>query len=132
MKIGIMPIEQQKERTLAIARGEYKPTADEPKVWFSTMASLAQVLSDENQALIRTIAEQNPETVTALAKMTGRAISNLSRTLHNLERYGLVSLRKEKQRIIPEAKATAFDIKTGDWGFMSRMQTKGARAREAC
>jgi len=77
------------------------------------------VLSDENQHLLRTIAEQNPESLRSLEELTGRASSNLSRTLKKLEQYGLVRLHKEARRVVPEALATAFDIKTaGNWGFM--------------
>lgn len=37
MKIGIMSKENYKQRTIAIARGEYKPRKNEPKVWFESM-----------------------------------------------------------------------------------------------
>lgn len=47
--VGIASYEQIKKRTLAIARGEYKPKKDEPKVWFTSIESLAQVLSTDNK-----------------------------------------------------------------------------------
>lgn len=49
--IGIMPQVKIRERLLAIARGELKPKAGDPKIWFTSMRSLAEVLSDENRAL---------------------------------------------------------------------------------
>ena len=49
--IGIMQQERIRERILAIARGSYKPKPNEPKVWSTSMKSLAEVLSDENRAL---------------------------------------------------------------------------------
>lgn len=52
--IGIMLQEQIRQRVLAIARGDYKPAPGEPKVWFTSMKSLAEVLSDENHTLLRT------------------------------------------------------------------------------
>jgi predicted transcriptional regulator len=45
--IGIMPQERIRERVLAISRGSYKPKPGEPKVWFTSMKSLAEVLSDD-------------------------------------------------------------------------------------
>ncbi len=42
-----------RNRTLAIARGEYKPKPNEPKIWFTSIRSLAEVLSDQNQQLLR-------------------------------------------------------------------------------
>lgn len=123
MAIGIMPLEQQRARTIAIARGEYRPQKGEPKIWFPSMASVSQVLSDENQNLLKVIAECHPESMKELAEITGRAQSNLSRTLKKMAAYGLVKLHEsEGRRMVPEAMATAFDIKTGDWGFMSQRQ----------
>jgi len=59
--IGIMPQKKIRERIYAIARGEYQPGPDEPKVWFTSMKSLAEVLSDDNRALLRVIRETQPE-----------------------------------------------------------------------
>ncbi|HEV2524270.1 MAG TPA: helix-turn-helix domain-containing protein [Gammaproteobacteria bacterium] len=92
LKVGIAPFEEIKKRTLAIARGEYKPGKNEPKVWFSSMESLAQVLSSKNKLLLEIIVQAKPESVTELAKISGRHKSNLSRTLKTLANYGMVKL----------------------------------------
>ena len=65
-------------------------------MWFASIKSLASVLSEENQALLQIIRERNPESITELEQITGRAASNLTRTLHTLERYGLVALKATK------------------------------------
>jgi|GEM_PF-1679263 len=39
--IGIMLREEFKRRTVAIAKGEYKPRKDEPKIWFGSLQSFA-------------------------------------------------------------------------------------------
>ena len=108
--IGIMPQEQIRARMLAIARGEYKPKPGEPKVWFTSMKSLAEVLSDENRALLKVIAESKPESISALAEATGRKPGNLSRTLKTMSNYGIVEMRREKRYVRPIAKATEFRI----------------------
>lgn len=92
IKIGILPQVQMRERALRIARGDYKPKKGEPKIWFTSMKSIAEVLSDENRALLRTIAQTNPTSIAELANETGRQASNLSRTLNTMARYGLVDL----------------------------------------
>lgn len=92
LRVGIASYEQMKARALAIARGKYKPEAGEPKVWFTSAESFAKVLSDRNRALLATIAESAPESLTRLAELTGRRKSNLSRTLKTMERYGFVRL----------------------------------------
>ena len=45
IRVGIMSMQQYKERTIAIAKGAYKPKKDEPKVWFESIQSMAQILS---------------------------------------------------------------------------------------
>jgi len=108
--IGVMPQKQIRERALAIARGDYKPKPGEPKVWFTSMKSVAEVLSDSNRALLKVIRETEPQSVAELAKATGRQRSNLSRTLKTMSRYGLVDLRREKKSIRPIVKASDFQI----------------------
>jgi len=100
LKVGIASYEQYKERTMAIVRGEYKVRPDEPKVWFSSIESFAKILSERNRELLRIIAETKPQSLNELAKRTGRAKSNLSRTLKTMERYGLVSFEQGKGRTL--------------------------------
>ena len=110
VRIGIMPQEKIRQRMLDIAAGEYKPAPDEPVIWFTSMRSLAEVLSDENRALLRVIRESEPDSIKVLSEMTGRQSSNLSRTLKTMAAYGIVELVKEKRRIRPMVKATEFEI----------------------
>ncbi|WP_245834691.1 MarR family transcriptional regulator [Vibrio salilacus] len=42
------------------------------------------------------IAEQQPKSVTELAMLTGRAVSNVSRTLKTLGKYNLVEMQKSQ------------------------------------
>lgn len=108
--IGLMPQEKIRERMLAIAKGEYKPKAGEPKIWFTSMKSLAEVLSDENRALLKVIRDAQPESLTGLATLTGRKPGNLSRTLKTMSRYGLVEMRRENRHVRPIVKTTEFQI----------------------
>ncbi len=108
--IGILPQARIRERMLAIARGEYKPRPGEPRIWFTSMRSLAEVLSDENRALLRVIREAKPASITSLADMTGRKPGNLSRTLKTMSNYGFVEMRRENRQVRPIAKATEFRI----------------------
>ncbi|MEQ9331548.1 helix-turn-helix domain-containing protein [Thalassobaculum sp.] len=102
LKVGIATYEEMKARTLAVARGEKRSAADEPKVWFTSAESFAKVLSARNRDLLRVIAEQAPGSLDELARITGRAKSNLSRTLKTMAGYGLVRLeRGERGRITP-------------------------------
>jgi len=111
--VGIMTKEAYKQRTIDIAKGIYTPKKNEPKVWFESMKSMAQILSNENQALLKMILEHNPKSLKELEDLTGRAKSNLSRTLKTLERYGIVELLKSKNTLVPKVKATQFKVEFG-------------------
>ncbi len=108
--IGVMPQQQIRARMIAIAKGEYKPRPGEPKIWFTSMKSAAEVLSDQNRALLKLIRETNPDSLAVLAKATGRQPSNLSRTLKTMSRYGLVDLQRVKTQVRPVVTATEFRI----------------------
>ncbi|MDY6860853.1 MAG: helix-turn-helix domain-containing protein [Pseudomonadota bacterium] len=103
LKVGIADYEEMKARTLRIARGEEKPAADDPKVWFTSTESFAKILSNGNRELLRVIDEQAPGSLEELAQLTGRAKPNLSRTLKTMASYGLVSMeRGEGRKIAPK------------------------------
>lgn len=107
MRRKIGTFQEFKDHTLAIARGERRVEPGEPKIWFEPVArddkagagvrfaSLeagAKLLSAKNRALLRTIAEREPKSVTELAAMTGRAEQNVLRTLNKLAMAGVVRL----------------------------------------
>jgi predicted transcriptional regulator len=108
--VGIMPQEKIRERVLAIARGDYKPKATEPKIWFTSMRSLAEVLSDDNRALLKVIQDAKPQSISSLADITGRKPGNLSRTLKTMSNYGFVEMKRENKHVRPIAKGTDFRI----------------------
>ena len=108
--VGIMPPEKIRERVLAIARGDYKPKATEPKIWFTSMRSLAEVLSDDNRALLKVIQEVKPQSISSLADITGRKPGNLSRTLKTMSNYGFVEMKRENKHVRPIVKGTDFRI----------------------
>lgn len=55
IKVCIASQEEIRERMLAIAKGEFKPKPSDPRIWFTSMRSLAQAVSDENRALLDVI-----------------------------------------------------------------------------
>ena len=94
LRVGIASYEEMKARTLAVARGQRRIAASEPKVWFTSTESFARVLSKGNRELLRIIAEEAPGSLDELARLSGRAKSNLSRTLKTMAGYGLVRLER--------------------------------------
>lgn len=118
-RIGIMTLEQYKKRTIAIAKGLYKPKKDEPKIWFTSIKSLAHVLSEDNQRLLKLIIENEPKSVSDLEALTGykRRANNILRTLRTMEQYGLVKLEASSNKVhkgraplVPKALYDEFDV----------------------
>ncbi len=113
MKVGIISREDYAKRTIAIAKGEYKPRRDEPKIWFESLSSMSQVLSSDNQNLLKVIIEYKPRSLAELEKLSDRKKSNLSRTLKTLEKYGIVELPKKEGKLVPKVMATDFKVEFG-------------------
>ena len=101
LRVGIAPPSYVRERMIKIASGE-KPSPNEPKVWVSSLDALFKVLTEKNMLLLEIIRRARPVSLKELAELSGRHVSNLSRTLRTMEGYGLVHLeRGERGRITP-------------------------------
>jgi len=111
LKIGIMSYEDMKAYTIAVAKGEYRRKPGDPKIWFTSMQSFARVLSEQNRELLAMIAEEKPESLQELENLTGRRVSNLSRTLRKMEDYGIVTLERGRQgRLRPRFPYSGFQV----------------------
>ncbi|MGN7612860.1 HVO_A0114 family putative DNA-binding protein [Magnetococcales bacterium HHB-1] len=91
LKIGILSYKELKERNLAIAKGDYIPSEDDPKVWFTSEESFSQIIGS-NRLLLEIMVHAQPTTISDLAKKANRRPSNVSRTLKTLEQYGVVKM----------------------------------------
>ena len=60
LRIGIASMADMKARTMAVARGELKPGPDEPKLWFTSIESLARVLSERDASHVLALLENPP------------------------------------------------------------------------
>jgi predicted transcriptional regulator len=98
LKVGVADYEEMKACTMRIAKGEEKLAVSAPKIWFTSTESFAKILSAGNRELLRIIDEQTPGSLEDLSQITGRAKSNLSRTLKTMVNYGLVRMEKGRGR----------------------------------
>ncbi|WCE31808.1 HVO_A0114 family putative DNA-binding protein [Vibrio sp. SCSIO 43137] len=112
-RIGIMSEELIRVRLLAVAQGKYLPKENEPKIWYTSFNTVSQLLRPENIELLRLIDSEQPESLTQLSELTGRAKSNLSNTLKALSEKGFIRLEQGKGKTVkPVAVFTDFEIVT--------------------
>lgn len=112
LKVGIAPRQTIARYTRDIVSGRRHRSSEDPDVWFTSVESFAKVMSDRNRGLLALIAERQPESIDALAAASGRAKSNLSRTLSTMARYGLIRLEKgEGRRLKPVVTFERLELK---------------------
>lgn len=108
------PSFEKEEKSCIIGiKGLEKNSKTVADVWFDSIKSVASVLSEDNRNLLNLINENQPETITELSKLTGRAVSNLSRTMKTLEKHGIIDLEVSGKCIKPHIKYNQFHIVCG-------------------
>ncbi|HUN41947.1 MAG TPA: helix-turn-helix domain-containing protein [Acetobacteraceae bacterium] len=88
----------------SVARGERAPAPLPASAMLSTLSSPG------NLDLLRIINQERPASVSGLAERTGRAQSNVSRSLQVLARYGLIRLERDGKEVRPVPLAHAVDV----------------------
>jgi predicted transcriptional regulator len=73
-------------------------------------AVLSTLSSPGNLDLLRIISQEHPASVSQLAERTGRAQSNVSRSLQMLARHGLIRLERAGKEVRPVAAARSIDV----------------------
>jgi predicted transcriptional regulator len=101
VKPRIKSLRQLEREMRAVARGERPAPRNAAAPSFGSAAALLRLLTPENRALMALIRDRKPNSIAELAELTGRAPSNLTRTLGKLEDAGLVRMRTDKRRKVP-------------------------------
>lgn len=88
----IQSLRQLRDEMRAVARGAQPAPADAASPSFESAEALLRLLNPENRALLALIDSERPQSLADLARLSGRAESNLSRTLGKLEAMGVIRL----------------------------------------
>lgn len=99
----IQDLRSLREEMKAVARGERPAPTDAAKPTFDSALAIVRLLTPDNRQLLATIRDRRPQSVAALAAMTGRAQPNLTRTLAKLEAAGLITMQTHGRRKAPSA-----------------------------
>lgn len=93
-------------------------------VWFDSLKSVASVLSEENQKLLFLISSMKPESLTELSNISGRAVSNLSRTVKIFEKHGLIKTEQVGVTLKPVVLYDRFGIVCGSGASKDELPAK--------
>jgi predicted transcriptional regulator len=97
----IQNLRSLREEMKAVARGERPAPADSDRPSFNSVEAVVRLLTPENRQLLAIIRDRRPQSVAALAEMTGRSQPNLTRTLAKLEAAGLITMQAHGRRKAP-------------------------------
>lgn len=93
MGLKIQSMKQLKAEMFAVARGKGQPPVDAGQISFDSVEAVMRLLTPDNRQLLAAIEQSRPTSVADLARLVGRAESNVSRTLSKLVAGGFVRLK---------------------------------------
>jgi len=93
MNIKMQSMQALKAEMLAVAKGTRPAPADAGQISFDSVAAVMRLLTPDNRQLLAAIENNKPASVADLARLVGRAESNVSRTLSRLVVGGFVRLK---------------------------------------
>ncbi len=97
-KHKIQSLRSLRDEMKAVARGERPAPKDAAKPSFNSVEALVRLLTPDNRELLATIRKFKPQSITELGEISGRAQSNLTRTLTKLEAAGLIRMEATGSR----------------------------------
>ena len=97
----IQDLRSLRDEMKAVARGERPAPADAAQPSFNSVEALVRLLTQENRQLLALIRDRGPQSVADLARMSGRAQPNLTRTLAKLESAGFITMKAVGKRKTP-------------------------------
>jgi predicted transcriptional regulator len=110
-KFKIQKLRDLEAEMRAVARGEKRAPKDAARPSFESVDVLMRLLTSENRKLMAIIRDAKPSSIAELAKLSGRAPSNLTRTLQKLEAAGLVRMRTVNRTKAPVAAVKTVKVK---------------------
>lgn len=92
----------------AVASGKRKAPPARAKA--APASGIYGILTPANLSLIQAIAQHRPDSVSRLAELLERKQSNVSRSLQELAKWGIVRMVRDGQAIRPTLAATHIDV----------------------
>ena len=118
----IMGLNELEAEMRAVARGEIPAPPDAASPKFESVEALARLLTPENRSLLTVIRDRKPQSIAELAQWTGRAESNLARTLDKLGAMGLLTFETDGRRKVPMATVDRITVEIDPFGGNDRLE----------
>ena len=114
----VFPVWQLK----AVARGERLAPKNAGGTTFDSVDALLRLLTPQNRELLAIIRDKKPQSIAELAELTGRAQSNLTRTLGKLVAIGFVHLKNVDRRKVPTTTIRSLRINIDPFSQNDRLE----------
>lgn len=118
----IQNLRSLREEMKSVARGDKPAPRDAAEPSFESVETLVRLLTPGNRSLLAAIRDTKPRSVAELAAMTGRAPSNLTRTLGKLEAAGLVRMISIGRRKAPRTLAKRILVEIDPFGGADKLK----------
>ena len=119
---SLQSLSSLRDEMKAVARGARPAPVDAAEPSFNSVEALVRLLTPENRQLLAVIRDRKPQSVAALAEMTGRAQPNLTRTLAKLEAAGLITMKAHGRRKAPSAAAKKIVVEIDPYSDHDRLR----------
>jgi predicted transcriptional regulator len=111
-----------KREMKAVARGARPASAHAAVSSFNSVGALLRLLTPENRELLAIIRKRRPQSIAELAKLTGRAAPNVTRTLGKLAAAGFVRLETVEKRKIPKTLVQTLRLRIDPFSMNDRLE----------
>ena len=105
----------------SVARGEREAPKDAARMSFNSVGAMARLLTTDNRRLLTIIRDAKPDSVAALAELSGRSQPNVTRTLNKFEAIGLVAMRTVGRRKAPTAVIRSVTVEIDPYSDSDRL-----------
>jgi predicted transcriptional regulator len=118
----IQSLSSLREEMKAVARGERVAPAAAGKPSFNSVEAVLRLLTPDNRRLLALIRDRKPQSIAELVSLTGRAQSNLTRTLAKLRAAGFVTMKTVGRRKAPSVTVEKIVVEIDPYANRDRLR----------